>query len=42
MGGSSSGRWLMRGAWRRACLDEAFNLTPPAPAEAIWAKLPEG
>jgi len=25
-----------------ACvLDEAFNLNPPAPAEAIWAKLPE-
>jgi N-hydroxyarylamine O-acetyltransferase len=23
-------------------LDQAFNLTPPAPAAAIWAKLPEG
>jgi N-hydroxyarylamine O-acetyltransferase len=22
-------------------LDEAFNLTPPAPAEVIWVKLPE-
>ena len=23
-------------------LDQAFNLTPPAPVEAIWVKLPEG
>jgi N-hydroxyarylamine O-acetyltransferase len=23
-------------------LDQTFNLTPPAPAEAIWAKLPAG